>query len=421
MATIIGNDINNWLIGSNGNDYIKGFGGDDALKGGGGADQLWGGAGIDTAMYGDSQSFVWIDLMWGYGDFGDAEGDQFFSIENVSGSPYGDTLTGDNNANRLEGLNGVDYLTGNGGSDVLDGGYDDDVLDGGAGADTLIGGEGRDLAEYGRSPGSVHVSLIDNIGLFNDADGDSFSGIEDIHGSFHWDDVLIGDHGDNVLDGLYGDDILHGLGGADILIGGGGANTMVGGGGNDVYYVENGADQVVEAGGEGIDTVVTYVSYVLTAGADVETLNTENVFGTSAIDLTGNASGNDIIGNNGRNVLNGGDARATLTGVGGQDSFLFDAPLNGAVNVDRITDFNVADDTILLDNAIFSSSLGLGNISSGEFVVGAAAQDANDRIIYNSGTGALYYDSDGNGGIAQVQFATLSTGLALTYLDFYVV
>jgi Ca2+-binding RTX toxin-like protein len=86
-----------------------------------------------------------------------------------------------------------------------------------------------------------------------------------------------------------------------------------------------------------------------------------------------------------------------------------------------ITDFNVADDTILLDQDIFSSSLGLGNISAGEFVIGTAAQDANDRIIYDSDTGALYYDSDGNGGTAAIQFATLNTGLGLTYLDFFVV
>ena len=63
-------------------------------------------------------------------------------------------------------------------------------------------------------------------------------------------------------------------------------------------------------------------------------------------------------------------------------------------------DFSVADDTILLDQDIFSSSLGLGNISAGEFVIGTAAQDANDRIIYNSSTGALFYDNDGVGGNA---------------------
>ena len=62
-----------------------------------------------------------------------------------------------------------------------------------------------------------------------------------------------------------------------------------------------------------------------------------------------------------------------------------------------------------------------GNISAGEFVIGAAAQDADDRIIYNSGTGALLYDSDGAGGAAAIQFAQVNTGLGLTHLDFLVV
>ena len=110
-----------------------------------------------------------------------------------------------------------------------------------------------------------------------------------------------------------------------------------------------------------------------------------------------------------------------LIGLFGQDSFLFNTPLNAAANVDRIVDFNVADDTIQLDLAIFSSSLGLGNISAGEFVIGMAAQAANDRIIYDSNTGALYYDNDGIGGNAQVQFAEVGRNLALTNLDFLVV
>jgi Ca2+-binding RTX toxin-like protein len=140
-----------------------------------------------------------------------------------------------------------------------------------------------------------------------------------------------------------------------------------------------------------------------------------------AIDLSGNANGNIVRGNNGNNVIGGGNGRDTLTGLGGQDSFLFDTPLDAAINLDVITDFTVADDTILLDDAIFSSSLGLGNIAAGEFVIGTAALDANDRIIYDSNTGALFYDSDGVGGTAAIQFAELDTGLALTNLDFLVV
>ena len=206
-----------------------------------------------------------------------------------------------------------------------------------------------------------------------------------------------------------------------MLDGGAGIDTLAGQTGDDTYYVDNAGDSVSENGGEGVDTVRTSVSWVLTAGADVETLRTTNDTATASINLTGNASGNIVRGNNGNNIINGGAGDDELTGLGGQDSFLFNTALSAATNVDVITDFNVAADTILLDDAIFSSSLGLGTISAGELVLGAAAQDSNDRIIYNSASGALSYDSDGVGGTDAVQFAQLNAGLALTYLDFVVV
>jgi Ca2+-binding RTX toxin-like protein len=138
----------------------------------------------------------------------------------------------------------------------------------------------------------------------------------------------------------------------------------------------------------------------------------------TAIDLAGNASGNVVRGNNGNNVLNGGDGE--LTGLGGADSFLFDTALSAATNVDVITDFSVANDTILLDDAIFSVFAN-GGLAAERFVVGAAAQDASDNIIYNSATGAVLYDSDGNGAAAAIQFTELDAGLALAHLDFLVV
>ena len=89
-------------------------------------------------------------------------------------------------------------------------------------------------------------------------------------------------------------------------------------------------------------------------------------------------------------------------------------------NVDVITDFSVADDTIRLDDAIFSAFAN-GPLAAERFVVGTAALDASDNIIYNSAIGVIYYDSDGNGAAAAIQFAQVSAGLALTHLDFIVV
>ena len=62
-----------------------------------------------------------------------------------------------------------------------------------------------------------------------------------------------------------------------------------------------------------------------------------------------------------------------------------------------------------------------GTLSSGAYYAGAAAHDSTDRIIYNASTGALSYDADGTGATAAVQFAQLSSGLALTNQDFLVI
>jgi len=57
----------------------------------------------------------------------------------------------------------------------------------------------------------------------------------------------------------------------------------------------------------------------------------------------------------------------------------------------------------------------------GAFVVGSTALDADDRIIYNQGTGALYYDADGRRRRRAVHFATLSGHRAITISDFMVI
>ena len=107
---------------------------------------------------------------------------------------------------------------------------------------------------------------------------------------------------------------------------------------------------------------------------------------------------------------------------GGNDTIRFNTAL-GASNIDQITDFDVAKDIIQLENAIFIElTTNTGNaLSGGEFFIGSAAHDADDRIIYNSATGALIYDSNGNGANGATQFATLATGLGLTSGDFFVV
>ncbi len=99
---------------------------------------------------------------------------------------------------------------------------------------------------------------------------------------------------------------------------------------------------------------------------------------------------------------------------------VFDTALNAATNKDTILDFNPANDTIRLDNAIFTT-LSAGTLQASGFYIGTAAHDADDRIIYNRSTGQVSYDADGNGAGAAVAFAVINNKAALTNADFFIV
>ncbi|MBA3043066.1 MAG: hypothetical protein FP819_25505 [Rhizobiaceae bacterium] len=92
-------------------------------------------------------------------------------------------------------------------------------------------------------------------------------------------------------------------------------------------------------------------------------------------------------------------------------------------NVDTITDFSVADDTISLENSVFTTIGAVGTLAASAFVRNTTglAQDASDRIIYESDTGNLFYDSNGNAAGGSVLIAVLDPGLLMTNLDFTVI
>ena len=139
--------------------------------------------------------------------------------------------------------------------------------------------------------------------------------------------------------------------------------------------------------------------------------------------LTGDGGNNTLRGTINNDKLSGLAGNDILTGNGGADTFIFTTALSASTNIDTITDFRVADDAIQLENAVFGSLSATGVLASDMLHSGAgvtAAADANDFLIYNATTGALYYDPDGNGDAAAVQFATLGAGLALTAGNFVV-
>ena len=136
--------------------------------------------------------------------------------------------------------------------------------------------------------------------------------------------------------------------------------------------------------------------------------------------LTGTAASDKIVGAFGNDRLSGKLGNDVLTGDKGKDIFIFDTKA-GKRNVDKITDFNIADDSIHLENSIFKT-LGKkpGMLKKAAFWVGAKAHDASDRIVYDKKIGALYYDEDGSGRKAAVKFATINK-VGLNEKDFFIV
>ena len=188
------------------------------------------------------------------------------------------------------------------------------------------------------------------------------------------------------------------------------------------YTVNSASVLVLEGvGGIGIDVVRASVSYALAGGSEIEQLRTTNDRGKSAINLTGNDFVQEIIGNVGANGIDGKGGNDVLSGGAGNDRFIFSTLLDAIRNVDRITDFNVRDDTIAIDDAIFTG-LSTGTLPGAAFALSTSPQDADDRIIYNRATGEIFFDADGSASAyAPVLFATVTAGLNLTAADFLVI
>jgi Ca2+-binding RTX toxin-like protein len=147
--SITGGNGNDQLTGDTGNDQLQGGNGNDELTGGAGADILLGGDGRDLASYRASPEDIHIDLTAGTASGGHATGDRLTGIENIEGTTFADTITGNASDNWLIGLAGADSLHGEAGNDRLDGGAGEDFLTGSEGDDLILGGSGDDAIDAG--------------------------------------------------------------------------------------------------------------------------------------------------------------------------------------------------------------------------------------------------------------------------------
>lgn len=282
-----------------------------------------------------------------------------------------------------------------------------------AGNDILTGTSSlNDTVSYASATAAVTISLViatqqNTIG----AGLDTLTNIENLIGS-NYNDSLTGNTKNNTLNGRAGNDTLNG---------GVGADTMVGGLGDDTFVVNLTSDIVTEKPGEGIDKIHSSVTYILPANVENLTLTgTLAINGTGnglANKMTGNAANNQLVGGAGNDTLDGGTGTNKLTGGTGNDIFKFTT----TGHVDTITDYNVANDTIQLENAVFTALTATGTLAAGRFRIGTQAADADDFVIYNNATGALLYDANGNGAGVAVQIAMVGTGLAMTNADLVVI
>lgn len=420
--TGIGNALNNVISGNAGN---------DTLNGGAGADTMLGGFGNDSYVVDDAGDLVTefagqgTDLVTASVSYALSANVENLTLSgtaaiNGTGTNDADVITGNSASNVLTGLGGNDTLNGGGGNDTLIGGMGDDiyVVDAAGDVVTEVAGEGTDtvqttLASYTLGANVERLTFTNNV---------THSGIG------------------NALD-----NVLTGNSGSDTLDGGLGADTLIGGSGNDSYLVDNVGDVTTEAAGGGTDLVTASLSWTLA-------LNVENLTlaGSSAIDGTGNTLDNVLTGNSANNLLSGLDGNDTLTGglgndslqggigndrlVGGAgndllnggagtDTFVFDTAPNAATNLDTVQDFTSGTDKLSFSRAVFTAFSSTGAISTDAFWSGAgvnAAHDATDRFIYNTTTGALWYDADGTGATAAVQVAVLTGAPALAFTDFLI-
>jgi Ca2+-binding RTX toxin-like protein len=318
--------------------------------------------------------------------------------DTITGDAGNDSIRGGDGNDLVDGGLGNDTIRGDGGNDTLDGGHGRDWLLGGAGDDVIFGGDGDDFIEGGTG-------------------SDTGSG----------NDYLVGDDGNDTLYDGYdidvGDDVLMGGDGDDFLSSAAGNDTLLGGDGNDYFYALTG--NVVIDGGEGVDTleftnffgsaVVNLEEGTLTGSgmfgplnATLESIENYRHFQHDSAHITGSSADNELFGGEAADTLIGGLGNDTLGGEGGDDLYVFDvAP--GEANADFFTGFTRHEwfgfDTVVLDSSVMTGLGAAGALTddderwySAPGATGGAEED--DRLVYDSDAGNLYYDADGSGATA---------------------
>ena len=390
-----GNSSDNVLVGNDGGNSLNGGSGDDVLIGGNG----------DDSYYIDSVNDVAIEMENGGSDAVYSSISLILPgmIEDLTLLESAAAGNGNTQNNKITGNDSPNALYGLAGDDTLDGGKGNDKLVGGLGNDTYIIDSISDKIRE-RLNGGNDTALIgvNGSGIYNlPKNVENASLDEGVLLILNGNDLanrLTGNSLGNILRGMPGDDYLSGLDGADRLIGGlgndtldggGGGDTLAGGRGNDYYVVSDETDKVQELLGQGQDIVMADCDCNLSE--NVETLVLTGSRDTSGV---GNSLNNHIKGNVGNNTLAGGAGLDTLTGLAGCDTFVLSFI---GTQVDHVTDFRPGEDKIGFDKPASADPFTDGvtfSAVSGDIAL-KTELSSSKMIIYDSGTGFLYWNQNG--------------------------
>jgi Ca2+-binding RTX toxin-like protein len=403
--TITGTNGSDPLTGTSGDDDIRGLDGNDTINPGEGFDLVNGGAGLDLLILnfinnpGVAPSF--LNQVSGAGEYV-ATGKRvtFSNIErfNITGSASDDVFSGFAGNDTINGGDGADTISGGAGINVLNGGLGLDIL---VDANLATATANLTVKEDGTTaitlPSGASIAGFERFtNLTTGSGNDTISFTADFNNT-----INTGVGNDTINPGL-GFDVVNGGTGTDLLTANFSASTL--GVSYGFFNLTNGSGTIVASSRQ----------------IDYGNIERVNLTGSGLSDNLLGVSGNDSLnGGSGDDTLNGSKGADTLTGGLGSDFFEFNASNEG---IDVITDFNPAADTVRLKASGFAG-LNVGNLPATAFVLGSGAADAGDRIIYNSTTGAIFFDTDGTGATAQVQIATLNPkpGTNPTAADFVVI
>jgi Ca2+-binding RTX toxin-like protein len=371
---------------------------------------------------------------------GAARGNQFEAV--ILGTSVGERVSSSLDRNlylnagmgddRVVGRSGNDFLVGGGGNDTLFGGAGDDSFIGGGGNDLIFGdggddaaifnvsSDGRDSVDLGAGSDTVTVNAATagQVRLTFTSSEVGNGSVDDAGSMTNQDSGLaVRLQAENGSDGLTGpisrfdDEGITFVGGTGVTLD---VRDLVSG-------VERGDQFDMVSLGTNAGDMLTVAVPGSTAYLNTGQGNDSIIGGTQDDFLVGGAGNDTLLGQGGDDSFIAGGGYDRLSGMVGMDIFIFNAPLDPTTNVDVFTDFRSADDTIRLDDAVFTG-LAPGALSAGAFALTSATGEADDRIVYDVNTGNLFFDVTGGDREDMIRFARLG-GIStdVTADDFFVI